>query len=195
MPLGQPIIFISAPAGPVTASPPTIGLTAAIGAFVGRKASRIPGTARIGPMLVTGLLGAKMIASASCDALDHARRRTSAMRSLETHAAYRNLVPLAHEVLLKRQRALRRVEHGRDPIVRHRQHARANPHPAGQFGGRGLSDFPACSIAVRVRWVARSRSPRLNHDGCPSCLMRSRQRKLSSSTPQPRSLLSRPDSP
>jgi hypothetical protein len=62
--LGQPIICISFPAGPDTASPPTIGLTAAMGALVRRSASRIPGTARIGPMLVTGLLGAKIMASA-----------------------------------------------------------------------------------------------------------------------------------
>ena len=35
-----------------------IGLTATTGALVCASASRIPGTARMGPMLVTGLLGA-----------------------------------------------------------------------------------------------------------------------------------------
>src|SRR6267142_1033567 len=45
-------------AGPETAVLPIIGLTAATGARVCLRASTMPGTARIGPMLVTGLLGA-----------------------------------------------------------------------------------------------------------------------------------------
>jgi len=46
------------PAGPDTAAPATIGLIAATDPFVSQIALRTPGTARIGPMLVTGLLGA-----------------------------------------------------------------------------------------------------------------------------------------
>ena len=37
--------------GPLTARPPTKGLTATTGAGVSRSAARIPGTARIGPIL------------------------------------------------------------------------------------------------------------------------------------------------
>src|SRR5216684_3750754 len=44
--------------GPATAVLPIIGLTAATGARVCLMASMMPGTARMGPMLVTGLLGA-----------------------------------------------------------------------------------------------------------------------------------------
>src|SRR2546423_371530 len=51
-------------AGPETAALPMIGLTATTLAAVSRKASRIPGTATIGPMLVIGLLGAMRTASA-----------------------------------------------------------------------------------------------------------------------------------
>jgi hypothetical protein len=61
---GEPCAAIRAPAGPVTAAPPTIGLTAAMRARLSRSASRIPGTARIGAMLVTGLLGASSTRSA-----------------------------------------------------------------------------------------------------------------------------------
>jgi len=52
------------PAGPATAAFPMIGLTAATLPRALRSASRIPGTERIGPMLVMGLLGAMMTASA-----------------------------------------------------------------------------------------------------------------------------------
>src|ERR1039458_10128304 len=55
----------SVPAGPLTAAPPTIGLTAAMRARLSRSASRIPGTARMGAMLVTGLLGASSTRSAA----------------------------------------------------------------------------------------------------------------------------------
>ena len=41
-----------------------IGLTPIFGALLAVKAERIPGTARIGPILVIGLLGATMIAAA-----------------------------------------------------------------------------------------------------------------------------------
>src|SRR4030095_11123065 len=54
-----------APAGPLTAAPPTIGLTATTGARVERSASTIPGTARIGPTDVTGLDGHKATTSAA----------------------------------------------------------------------------------------------------------------------------------
>ena len=43
--------------GPFTARPPTIGETPITGAPAARTASRIPGTARIGSMLMKGLDG------------------------------------------------------------------------------------------------------------------------------------------
>src|SRR5579863_470984 len=64
MDTGIPCAAIKAPAGPDTAASPTIGLTAATVARVCRNASRMSATARIGPMLVTGLLGARITALA-----------------------------------------------------------------------------------------------------------------------------------
>ena len=43
--------------GPLIARPATNGLTATTGAGLATTASRIPGTARIGPMLITGFEG------------------------------------------------------------------------------------------------------------------------------------------
>ena len=50
--------------GPFTVRPPTKGLTATTGAAAARSASRIPGTARIGPIEITGFEGPITIASA-----------------------------------------------------------------------------------------------------------------------------------
>src|ERR1041384_7824487 len=55
---------ISFAAGPLMAEVPIIGLTPTTAAVDAFSASRIPGTARIGPMLVIGLLGQTMIFSA-----------------------------------------------------------------------------------------------------------------------------------
>ena len=51
--------------GPLTTLPATKGLTATTGASEAAIASRMPGTARIGPMLITGLEGPITIASAA----------------------------------------------------------------------------------------------------------------------------------
>src|SRR5258705_12137028 len=61
---GSPRVRMSAAAGPLTAAPPTIGLTATTGAAVAASASTIPGTARIGPTDVTGLDGHTTTSSA-----------------------------------------------------------------------------------------------------------------------------------
>jgi hypothetical protein len=50
--------------GPLTALPRMRGLTATVFARAWANAARTPGTARIGPMLTKGLLGAMMTTSA-----------------------------------------------------------------------------------------------------------------------------------
>ena len=54
--------------GPLTARPPTNGLTATTGAVRPATASRMPGSARIGPIEITGFDGPITIASASASA-------------------------------------------------------------------------------------------------------------------------------
>ena len=50
------------------------------------------------------------------------------VRAFEPYGTHVNLVALAHEVLLEIQRALGGIEHGRDAIVGHGQHAGADSH-------------------------------------------------------------------
>src|SRR3954451_22490180 len=90
---------------PATGAPPTIGLTPVTTARQAETASRMPGTARIGPIETTGLDGqiimtsAPAIASATPRAA--ARRRCPARAPLVPHAGA--LVPPAapHPVLLE----------------------------------------------------------------------------------------------
>ncbi len=57
-----------ASAGPLTARPPISGLTATHGAVRDSSAARMPGTARIGPIEITGLDGPITMASAASSA-------------------------------------------------------------------------------------------------------------------------------
>ena len=59
---------MNASVGPFSERPPTSGLTATTGASASLSASRMPGTARIGPMLAIGFDGPITIASASASA-------------------------------------------------------------------------------------------------------------------------------
>src|SRR5438552_2705669 len=56
------------------------------------------------------------------------------------------------------------------------------------------SDWPSSSARVRVRCVARSRSPRLNHVSAPWVAIAARQLNVSPASPQPRSTSSMPAS-
>ena len=60
-------------AGPLTARPPTSGLTATHGTRRAASAARISATARIGQMLTYGLLGAITISVGAGERLEHAR--------------------------------------------------------------------------------------------------------------------------
>ena len=60
----MPACSQNAAVGPLSTSPPTKGLTATTGAEVATSASCIPGSARIGPMEITGFEGPITTASA-----------------------------------------------------------------------------------------------------------------------------------
>src|SRR2546425_8969989 len=61
----RPRARMSSPAGPLTAAPPTIGLTATTRARAAASASAMPGTASTGPTDVTGVEGPTTTSSAS----------------------------------------------------------------------------------------------------------------------------------
>ena len=61
---GSPVHAMNASVGPLSTCPPTSGETATTGAGQPRSASRIPGTARIGPIEMTGFDGPTITARA-----------------------------------------------------------------------------------------------------------------------------------
>ena len=92
--------------GPLIGAPATIGLMAATGARVARSASRMPRSARIGPMLTNGLLGGMMT---SVGVAQRARSTPGAGRAwraprsvMRVHAA---AAAAAYEILLEGQGA------------------------------------------------------------------------------------------
>ena len=113
--------------GPLKARPAATGATAATGAGVLRRASRIPATAKMGPMLMNGLLGATITARAVFQSLDDPRSGLGVVGSFELHLADYVLRLAPNEIRLK----IQTLGRGRDPcphdIIGHGQDARANP--------------------------------------------------------------------
>ncbi len=70
-------------------------------AFVVRSAPRMPGTARIAPMLTTGLDGASMTASAFVDRLEHSGRGLRLVRTDVRETVRGHLRPVADPPLLE----------------------------------------------------------------------------------------------
>ena len=102
---------IMIPAGPETALFATMGLTAATVAFVRARASRIPGTDRIRPILLMGLLGASN--TALCLRwLDYSRRWFRLSRASEAHRVHWVLIPALHEIFLKTKFTAGRIDTG-----------------------------------------------------------------------------------
>ena len=134
----KPLAIISLCAGPEIAALPMIGLTPTTGAWVCSRALRIPGTDKIGPMLVIGLLGQMTIASAL------------RIISSTPGAGFANSAPTKRtEFTSRAQRSLTknswneispcgRLHAGLDTLVGHREDFRLNPKLAadaiGHFG-------------------------------------------------------------
>ena len=78
---------MNASVGPLTARPPTSGLTATTGAGAAAIASRIPGTARIGPIEITGFEGPTITTSALGDRRQHLGGRARVGDPLELDAS------------------------------------------------------------------------------------------------------------
>ncbi len=72
---GRPDAAMSFPAGPETASLPTIGLMATVVAAVRARASSMPGTARIGPDRRDGVRRADDDGAGGADGVEHSGRR------------------------------------------------------------------------------------------------------------------------
>ena len=132
----RPHAFISLCAGPEIALAPMIGLTPTFGALLAVKAERIPGTARIGPILVIGLLGPTMIAAARSIASS-----TPGAGRLDSTPAKRIAVTSARPVFLdkkflKGNFSLRRLHARFNALVGHGQNRRLDAQGAADSVGR-----------------------------------------------------------
>ena len=85
-----------------------IGLTPTTRSRRATSASRTPGTARIGPIEITGLLGHTSTVSAPAIASSTPGAGAASSAPVEVHAHDRGLAALAHEPLLHRELARRR---------------------------------------------------------------------------------------
>ena len=113
---------------PSTGAPPRMPAKPTTGAGLARRASRIPGTARIGPIETTGLLGATRIRSAAAiaSATPGAGRADSMPTRVIASASGCGAQPDPVLLEVHRPAAARRLvvgdgDVGLDPVVGHRQ--------------------------------------------------------------------------
>ena len=133
-----PSVWNSRSAGPRSAAPPTMGLTATTGAGAPRSASAMPGTARMAPMLRNGLDGATTIRSALAIAASTSGVARGRLGAPVAHRGHGVRVVAVDEVLLELEPAVRGQELGPDrssvigssravDAQRRRQAARSRP--------------------------------------------------------------------
>ncbi len=92
---------MNASVGPLIARPATNGLTATTGAGESAIASRMPGTARIGPIEITGLEGPITIRSDLRKRCEDFGRRACVGQALDLDALDRRLALVEDQELLK----------------------------------------------------------------------------------------------
>ena len=159
METGNPWAAIRIPAGPETALSPMIGLMAATGARVCFSALTMPGTARIGPMLVIGIARSEQHDRGRHDGIDHAGSGFGFLNSGEADRIDRILIPALHKIFFEAQFADGRVHPGFHAGIAHGQNAGLDAHLRGDVGGNFGQSFTLLNNFVRSRWTARSRSP------------------------------------
>ena len=165
---GNPAISRTLSVGPFSTSPSTNGLTATTGARASFSASVIPGTARIGPIEMTGFDGPITIASAAAIASRTSRRRPCVLDPAQLD---RLSAPAARSLIMNSWNGCQsplRLHPGADRLVAHRQHAVRRPRapaPPLRAPPSGARRRPARCASEHI---ARSRSPRLNQMPSPA---------------------------
>ena len=174
--------------GPLTTSPATKGLTATTGAAEAAIASRMPGTARIGPMLITGLEGPITIASASRSAVEHLRRRLGLGDPLQLDAR----APRARRGRRSGTPAGRAARPRSAPWSGPARRTSAAPAPRPRARGRSAPGRRSAARPRRGTGAGRGRRRGRGRRGRTSSARRaassrSKTVKVSSRMPQPRS--------
>ena len=194
--VSTPIAVRHASAMPRTGAPPITGLMPTTGAAVVRSASRTPGIARIVPTETTGFDGGTTTTSASAIAASTPgagvavarfvctnRAAGSAARCRTHHSSKWISWPSAVTTCVSTSSSV--IGSSVTPGA-HRSARRAVTCDSGS---------PSRSSSVRARWVARSRSPSVNHSQPrPYAARSSLVRRLSSRRPQPWSSCTAPPS-
>ena len=172
---------VMAASGPLTARPPTRGLTATTGRRP--RASRTPSRARIGSTDTYGLEGPITTTSAASIAgsrpgagAEEPSQKTRVTRGAPrrpTSQPWKSSTPSS---------VCRRVGRGVSHIG-----STCGPTPSARQRSAviAVSLSPASSRAVRTRWVPRSRSPRRNQVGPPSRSTMAIDSNVSPARPQP----------
>ncbi len=167
---GRPSAARNASVGPLTARPPTSGLTAITGASAAAIASRIPGTARIGPIEITGFEGPMTIVRRGGDRREDLGRRGRGRDPVELDALDRRLAVVEDQELLQPAAPRGGQDAGADRLFAHGQHRRRDAERACDLclrrGERAaLGRGSGCG---RCRWRGRDRRARTS-PGAPSC--------------------------
>ena len=182
-----PAHAMNAAVGPLSTSPPTIGLTATTGA---RAAARLAhaGHGEDRADRDDRVRGADHDRARARDRVEHLGRAGAASDALENSTSSTGpAAALADHELLERQPAPARAHARAHRLVAHRQHARADAERVAQLA-QGVRQPRARRQPARARGrPPRSRSPRLNQTSTPSSRSPSMTWKVSSRRPQPRS--------
>ena len=118
--------------GPFSTRPATSGLTATTGAGLATIASRTPGTARIGPIEMTGFDGPITIARARSIASSTSAVGRAARAWRNSTSSHRTGAAVADHELLQRPPAPGGEHRRPDRLVGHRQHGGRDPERGGE---------------------------------------------------------------
>ena len=173
-------------AGPLIARPPISGLTATDGTRRRSTAARTSSTARIGQMLMNGLLGqttirsACSIASTTPDAgvasssPSKRTRSTSSVWRRATNHSWNGNEPSGVSIQVRRRSSVAGSSRA------------STPNAAASRAVTAESGSPAASAWLRTRCSPRSRSPSMNQLSPPSRAASSKAVQVSSARPHPR---------
>ena len=118
-------------AGPLSARPPTIGLTATFGARGWARASLIAWQGQDRAYAHDRVRRTQDDGVGTGDRREHMLRRPGVLDTAQLDPEHLVPLPAAHEVLLELEAAFRGLEHRRDRIVAHRQHGALHAKSTG----------------------------------------------------------------
>ncbi len=180
----MPAYAQKASVGPLSTCPPTNGLTATTGAGAARTASRMAGTARIGAIDAIGFDGPITTASASRSAPSTCSVGRACSAPSNSTLSIGPRAPSTIMNSWKRERGPARAHARAYGLVGWRAGRwRATPMASTTAAWAAVALCPAAISSVRIRHMARSRSPRRNHVSRPAAASASMTCQVSPAMP------------